>query len=190
MHAPLELRHQILLITAVIGREHDLLGRHLAVVGDVEEVAILFEQPHLPPVGRQPLAHHDHPITLPAGHRPIVELPDHLLEQMDRLEAALPDDLGLDPFGSLARCRLDRGPRRSFQEAVRLFRQLVGPGLEAVIGRIAEDEADLPRIVPGIQVPGLGDRRAAPRRQPIVPSIQVLVPRVAKVAGGTAAPTP
>ena len=45
LDAVLELGDQILLITAVIGREDDLLGRHVPVVGDVEEVAILLEQP-------------------------------------------------------------------------------------------------------------------------------------------------
>ena len=65
---------------------------------------------------------------------------------------------------------------------VRLVRQLVGPGLEGVVGRISEDEAEVLRIVPGIQVRGLGDRRASPRQDPIVPRIQVRVlgnPRVA-----------
>ena len=181
MHAALELGDQVLLITAVIGREHHVLGRHVAVVGDVEEVAILLEQPHLPLVGRQSLAEDDHPIALLAGNRLIVELGDHLFEQMDRLEASLSDDLRLDPFGLLAGRCLDRVSRRSFQETVRFGRQLVGPGLEDVVGRISEDEADVPRIVPGIQVRGLGDRRAVPRQDLIVPRIQILVlgdPRV------------
>ena len=127
------------------------------------------------------LAEDDHPIALLAGNRPIVELGDHLFEQMDRLEASLSDDLRLDPFGLLAGRCLDRVSRRSFQETVRLGRQLVGPGLEDVVGRISEDEADVPRIVPGIQILGLGDCRASPRQDLIVPRIQVLVlgdPRV------------
>ena len=80
MHAALELGDQVLLIAPIIGGEDDLLGRDLPVVGDVEEVAVLLEQPHLPPVDPQPLAEHDHPIALPAGDRPIVELGDLLLE--------------------------------------------------------------------------------------------------------------
>jgi len=61
---------------------------------------------------------------------------------MDRLEASLSDDLRLDRFGLLAGRCLDRVSRRSFQETVRLGRQLVGPGLEDVIGRISEDECE------------------------------------------------
>ena len=53
----------------------------VAVVGDVEEVAVLLEQPHLSLVDLHPLAEDDHPIALLAGRRPIVELGHHLLEQ-------------------------------------------------------------------------------------------------------------
>jgi hypothetical protein len=34
------LGDQVLLIAPVIGREHDLFGRGLAVVGDIEEISI------------------------------------------------------------------------------------------------------------------------------------------------------
>ena len=67
MHAALELRDQVLLVTAIVGREHDLLGRRFAIVGDIEEVAILLEQPQLRLVNSQPLAEDDDPITLVAG---------------------------------------------------------------------------------------------------------------------------
>src|ERR1017187_10020949 len=100
---------------------------------------------------------------------------------MDRLVASLSDNLRLEPFGLLAGSRLDRVSRWSFQETVRLGRQLVSPCLEDIVGRISEDEADVPRIVPGIKVRGLGDRRAIPRQDLLVPRIQIFVlgdPRV------------
>ena len=57
--------------------------------------------------------------------------------------SALPDDLRLDPLGLLARRGLDRISRRSLQEAVRLGREVVGQGLEGVVGVDPEDEADV-----------------------------------------------
>ncbi len=62
-----------------------------------------------------------------------------------------------------------------------MSRQFVGPGLEDVISRISEDEANVLRIIPGIQILGLGDGGAVLRQDLLVPSIQVLVlgdPRV------------
>ena len=47
VHSALELGDQVFLVAPVIGREHDLFGRGFAVVGDVEEIAILLEQPQL-----------------------------------------------------------------------------------------------------------------------------------------------
>ena len=48
VHPALELSDQVLLVAPVIGREHDIFGRSVAVVGDIEEIAILLEQPQLP----------------------------------------------------------------------------------------------------------------------------------------------
>ena len=93
VHAALELGDQVLLVAPAVGRQDDLIGRHVAVVGDVEEVAVLLEQPHLPLLGGQPLAEHDHSVVAVAGGRPVVELGDHLLDRVDGLEAALLDDL-------------------------------------------------------------------------------------------------
>ena len=77
----------------------------VAVVGDVKEVAVFLEQPQLALVDLDPLAKDDHPITLLAGGRPIVELRDHLLEQVDVLVPALADDLRLESLGLLTRWR-------------------------------------------------------------------------------------
>src|ERR1019366_6157131 len=43
-HAVLELLDEVLLVAAVVGQQDDLLCRAAAVVGDVEEVAVLFKQ--------------------------------------------------------------------------------------------------------------------------------------------------
>src|ERR1700722_9128412 len=72
MHATFELGDQVLLVAAIVGREHDLFGGLVAVVGDVEEVAILLEQPQLSLVGPQPLTEHHHAITLLASDRAII----------------------------------------------------------------------------------------------------------------------
>jgi hypothetical protein len=48
-HASHGRGNQVFLIATAVGREHGLLSRSLAVVGDGEEVAILLEQPHLSP---------------------------------------------------------------------------------------------------------------------------------------------
>ena len=90
-----------------------------AIVGDEEEVAILLAQPHRRPC-RSPAACGPPPGDSASGRRrAIIELGDHLLERVDRLESPLADDLGLDVLGSLPRRRLDRVLRRPFQEAVR-----------------------------------------------------------------------
>ncbi len=98
-----------------------------------------------------------------AGDRAILELGDHLLKQMDRLELASLDDLRLDPFGLLTRRGLDRIPRRPFQEAVVFGRQAVCQVLEGVVGLIAEDEADVPRIIPAVEMLGLREVGIAPQ---------------------------
>src|SRR5208337_1663363 len=102
VHSALELGDQVFLVAPLIGREHNLFGRGFAVVGDIEEVAILLEQPQLRLVNSQQLADYDDPITLAAGDRAVVELGDHLLEHVNRLEPPLFDDLLLDAFGVIA----------------------------------------------------------------------------------------
>ena len=82
--------------------ENTISSAGVTVVGDVEEVAILLEQPHLPSIGSQELADDDHPITPVTGDWAIVELGDLLLEHVDRLVAPLVDDLLLESFGLLA----------------------------------------------------------------------------------------
>src|SRR5450759_153857 len=163
VYAAFELGDQVLLVAAIVGREHDLVGRGHAVVRDIEEVAILLEQPHLPFVRPQKLAQDDHPITLVAGDGAILELGDHLLEYVDRLEPTLFDDLLLDPFGLLAGCGLDLIPRGSFQEAVLLGRESVGQFLEIVRRGHAEDELDVAGAVPAIEVGTLSEFGIAPQ---------------------------
>ena len=75
-----QLGDQIFLLAAIVGTEDNLLGGHLAIVGDVKEVAVFLEQSPLPLVDSQPLAKHDHPITLSASDRLVPKLGDSLLE--------------------------------------------------------------------------------------------------------------
>src|SRR5208337_3202525 len=184
MHSALELGDQVFLVAPVIGREHNLFGRGFAVVGDIEEVAILLEQPQLRLVNSQQLADYDDPITLAAGNRAVVELGDHLLNHVDRLEPPLFDDLLLDPFGLLAGRGLDRIPRRSFQEAVHLSREFVGSGFEGFVVVEPEDEADIAGLIPAVQVLGLGKIRVAPHDDPPKAGPTAQVDRLVQVNSG------
>src|SRR5271166_2751338 len=184
MYSALELGDQVLLIAPVIRREHDLFGRGVAVVGDIEEIAILLEQPQLRLVNPQQLADDDYPITSTAGSRPIVELGDHLLEHVNRLEPPLSDDLLLDPFGLLAGRGLDFIPRRSLQEAIRPSREFVGSGFESLVVVEPEDEADIACLIPAVQVLGLGEIRVAPQGDPPKASPTAQVDRLVEVDGG------
>src|SRR5271157_4961524 len=56
VHAPFELGHQVLLVAPATRRQHDLIGRHLAVIGDEEEVAVLLSEPHTSLLNGQSLA--------------------------------------------------------------------------------------------------------------------------------------
>ena len=155
MHAAFELCDQVFLIAAVVGREHHILGGQLAIIGDVEEVAILLEQPHLALVDPQALAEDDHAIGLLAGNGTIVEFGDHLFEQVDRLEAALFDDLRLDPFGLLAGEVLMayRGgrSRKLYTSAGRSSARALREAWQHDL----EEEADVAGFVPAIEMLGL-----------------------------------
>src|SRR5208282_3705791 len=166
VHPALELGDQVFLVAPVVGREHDLFGRSHSVVGDVEEVAILLEQPHLPSIRPQELADDDHPITPVTGDWAIVELGDLLLEHVDRLVPPLLDDLLLESFGLLAGRGLDLIPRRSFQEAVGLGWEFVGPGFEGFVVVEPEDEVDVGGRIPAVQVLGLGEVGVATHGDP------------------------
>jgi hypothetical protein len=54
------------------------------------------------------LARHDHAVALPARCGTMVEFGNHLVEQMDRLEPTLFDDLRPDPRELLTGYDLDR----------------------------------------------------------------------------------
>ena len=53
---PLSWGHQVLLVAPAPRRQHDLIGRHLAVIGDEEEVAVLLSEPHAALLSGQSLA--------------------------------------------------------------------------------------------------------------------------------------
>ena len=156
VHAPFELGHQVLLVAPATRRQHDLIGRHLAVIGDEEEVAVLLSEPHASLLSGQSLAEHDHAIIPVASHRPVIELGNHLLERVNGLEATLLDDSRLVPLRSLPRDCFDLR-YRPLQEAVRRVRQLLGQGHQIGSGIDAEEEAEIAGLIPTIEMLGLGE---------------------------------
>ena len=163
-NSALELSDQVFLVAAIVGREHNLFGRHLAVVGNVEQVAVFLEQSHLSLVDPDELADDDHPIALLAGVRLVVELRDHLLDQANRLEPSLSDDLRSEPLGFFSGSGLDLILHRSSQNAVCLGWELVGSVLEGSVSLEPEDEADVTRGVPAIQMLGLSELGVSPQQ--------------------------
>src|SRR6202789_3255334 len=154
-NAVLELGDQVFLVAAIVGREHNLLGRHGAVVGNVKQVSIFLEQPTLSLLDFDKLADDDHPIARLAGVRFVVELRDHLLDQANVLVPTLSDDLLFESLGFFTRSRFDLISWPPFQNAVCMGRQLVRSVLEAIGRLVTEDEADVTRRVPAIQMLGL-----------------------------------
>src|SRR5262249_46116333 len=99
MTAAVQLRNEILLITALIRREHDLRRRPLPVIGDEEEVPDLVEQPRLPLLARDVLAEHDHAIVLATLQGTVAELGELFRLQTQRLVPTRTHDRVLDVFG-------------------------------------------------------------------------------------------
>src|SRR5262249_18719799 len=91
---------EILLIAALIRREHDLLRRRLPIIGDEEEVPDLVEQPHLPLLARDVLAEHDHAIVLATLQGTVAELEDVLRLQTQCLVPTRTHDRVLDVVGT------------------------------------------------------------------------------------------
>src|SRR5262245_53532693 len=76
---------------------------------------------------------------------------------MDRFVASLTADLRLDPFGLFSRYSLDRIPRRPLQEVVLRVRDFIGQ-LHEIGHRVApEDEADITRLIPAVEMCSLGE---------------------------------
>ena len=163
-NAALELGDQVFLVATIIGREHNLLGRHRAVIGNVKQVSIFLEQPLLSLLDLDELADDDHPIALLAGVRFVVELRDHLFDQANVLVPSLSNDLLFEAFGFLTRSGFDLILWRPFQKAVCLGRELVGSVLETVGRLVPEDEADVTRGVPAVQMLGLSELGVSPHQ--------------------------
>src|SRR3954447_16887526 len=111
MGTPLELRDQVLLVPAVVGLEDQLPAGPLPVVGQVEPPADLVEQSGLAFLDRDRLADDDQPVRLLAGRRAVADLGHVLAEPGQGPEAALADDLVLDPLGTPARLAPGGGRR-------------------------------------------------------------------------------
>src|SRR5580698_148896 len=163
-NAALELGDQVFLVAAIVGREHNLFGRHRAVVGNVKQVSIFLEQPILSLLDLDELADDDHPIARLAGVRFVVELRNHLFDQANVLVPTLSDDLLFDSLGFFTRIGFDLILWRPFQKAVCLGRELVGSVLETVGRLVPEDEADVTRSVPAIQMLGLSELGVSPHQ--------------------------
>src|SRR5579864_4924067 len=96
MASPVQLGQDVFLIAPPVGTEDNLLRRALPVVGDVEEIADLVEQPRLPLLSRDVLAEDDHAVVPAALRRTVAELGDVLGAQAQCLEGAPADDRVLD----------------------------------------------------------------------------------------------
>ena len=60
---------RFLLVASIVRHEHDRGSGGLAIVGHVEEIADLIEQPLLALLDRDVLPDHDHAVGLPTGRR-------------------------------------------------------------------------------------------------------------------------
>ena len=157
----LQLRDQVLLVAPVVGLEHQLACGGLAVVGQVEPIADLVEQPRLALLHRDRLADHDQAVRPLAGRRPIVDLGHVLPDPGQRLEPALADDPVLDLLGTRSRLPLGRVLRRPSQFGPVRRGQVLGDRLE-VGHRVDAEEERHALGVPGVELLGLGEVGVAP----------------------------
>jgi hypothetical protein len=141
-HTVLELLDQVLLITALVGEEDDLLGRGLQVVRHVEEVPDVVEELLHAPRHGEILPGHHHAVGPVTMARLVVELGHVLGLEADRLELALHDDPRLDLLRTGPRLRLPLVLRRPLELSLCALGKLSGLSLELVDRVEAEDEAD------------------------------------------------
>src|SRR5215469_17019129 len=159
MASPVQLRQSILLITPPVRTEDDLLRRALPVVGDVEEIADLVEQPGLPLLSRDVLPEDDHAVVLATLRRTVAELGDVLGAQAQCLEGAPADDRVLDvvrPPSLPTALRLRRP--RPFQLPPCLRGQILGNRLEVWQRVVSEYKADAAVVVPAVEMCTLRER--------------------------------
>ena len=159
-HSTGQLGDQVLLVAAVVGLEHDVFRVDCPIVGDVEEVANLVEQPSLAFLVSDVLAKHNHPIRLLTFAGLILELGVVLVLQPEHLELAAADDPLLHVHRPLPRIGFDfvawrsqKLPPGRFWQAVRDFLQ-IRHGLEAEVEGHAV-------AVPRIEFFGLAEGRIA-----------------------------
>ena len=157
--AALELGQQVFLVTTIVGRKHQLLGRRLEVVGDVEEVAVtpFVKQDQLALGGENIFSQHDHAVGVSTSRGAIGELGDVFGLQAEGLELPFADDQVLDVGGLATRLGVNLVAWRAGQRFPGIFREILGHGDEVGHGVVAEDEVDTAIVVPAIEVLGLGE---------------------------------
>jgi hypothetical protein len=100
IHPALELTDDVFLVAAVIGEQNYFLRSHLAVVGDIEKIPNILEQPSLSPFDRKVFPNHNHPVGLLAVGRTIVEFGDMFAFQPNFVELSFFNYLFLNIFWS------------------------------------------------------------------------------------------
>src|SRR5208283_2553456 len=142
-------------MTAIVGREDNLVGLADPIVGDIEQITDLIVQAQLPFFLGDVLADHDHAILLLTGVWAIGELGHLLALQAQDLEATLAHDLVLDVVGPVTQAGHGLVTGWALQLLPGPIRQLLGPCHEIGFVVIAEDERDSPIGIPAIKVFGL-----------------------------------
>src|SRR5512144_2249438 len=122
----LELTDDVFLVAAVIGEENDFLHGHIPVVGDVEEIPDVIEQPNLALFDGEVFPNHYHPVGLAAVSGTIIELGDLLAFQADVLELSFLDHLLLNIFRTAPFLSLDLVACRPLERLPAGFRQGIG----------------------------------------------------------------
>ena len=158
--ASLELRDQVLLVTALAGLLHDLDARERGVIGDVKKVADVVEQDVLALLDRQIFLQRDDPVGPRAGGGLVVEINHRFADGRDVLEAALPDDAVLDT--RRPRARLQRPVGAAHQRRVQRGRRGLPPLHHCLRGVVPEDEAHA-GVGPAVKGPREGKVGVAPQ---------------------------
>ena len=139
--AALELPNQVFLVAAIVGFAHDLLRRHVVVVGDVEEVAVVLDQDGLALPLLDFLAKDDQPVRARALRRLILDLREFLAQEHQVLPVFPHDEVFLD-VRSLAAGRPGHSLCVPLKRRPLAGPQLIGNLHDVWIRGVSEDELD------------------------------------------------
>ena len=104
---------------------------------------------------------------------------------MNRFVPSFPDDLLSHPPGLLAGCGFDLVPLRSFQKAIRFGREGRRLSPRGIVGLVSEEqETDIARVVPAIQMPGLGKLGVSSQQDLVEASLAAKCDRLVQVDVG------